>query len=333
VILRELLKALEYLHSEKKIHRDIKAANILLSANGEVKLADFGVSGQLSDQMTKRHTFVGTPFWMAPEVIKQAGYDSMADIWSVGITAIEMAKGEPPYADLHPMRVLFLIPKNPPPSLEGNYSKTFKDFVALCLKKVPEERQPAKELLKNRLFKNAKKTSCLVELIDKHKRWKEAQHRAGADKSSSDEELKPEKTPEGGPIWKFNDTVKGVPDVAETPKEVPPPAAKEEKPPAGVSKKQPSQPRPKQEKKQPSTSSDKKRKEKKTKQRAPAGGSPSALHSVIYPAIAKLAQSTKDENLLIALNNLKIAFDEAETVQPGITHNFIAQIIETLKGS
>ncbi|KAI9924096.1 Serine/threonine-protein kinase 25 [Aspergillus wentii] len=205
IILKELLRGLDYLHSDKKLHRDVKAANILLTSNGQVKLADFGVSGQLSATMTKKNTFVGTPFWMAPEVIKQSGYDYKADIWSLGITAIELALGEPPYSDIHPMKVLFLIPKNPPPVLQGDYSKGFKSFVDMCLRRDPKERPSARELLEHPFIKRAKKTTYLTELIERYERWHTVYgNRNGEEEDEVVHEPPPEPAnPEEEDLWDF----------------------------------------------------------------------------------------------------------------------------------
>ncbi|VDK47472.1 unnamed protein product [Anisakis simplex] len=167
-VTRDVLKGLRYLHDLKKIHRDIKAGNILLNTEGHAKLADFGVAGQLTDTMAKRNTVIGTPFWMAPEVIQEIGYDTKADIWSLGITCMEMAEGRPPHADIHPMRAIFMIPTKPPPVLKNpeEWSIHFVDFIANCLIKNPEDRKLAKELLDHSFIVNAPPSTVLQEMIE-----------------------------------------------------------------------------------------------------------------------------------------------------------------------
>uniref|UniRef100_A0A672S089 non-specific serine/threonine protein kinase n=1 Tax=Sinocyclocheilus grahami TaxID=75366 RepID=A0A672S089_SINGR len=154
-ISREILRGLTHLHHHKVIHRDIKGQNVLLTENAEVKLVDFGVSAQLDRTVSRRNTFIGTPYWMAPEVIAcdenpDATYDYKSDLWSLGITAIEMAEGAPPLCDMHPMRALFLIPRNPAPRLKSKkWSKKFQSFIESCLVKNHNQRPSTEQLLKH----------------------------------------------------------------------------------------------------------------------------------------------------------------------------------------
>ena len=184
----ETLKGLVYLHSIFKVHRDIKCSNILLTESGGVKLADFGVAAQLTRTMSKRNTFIGTPHWMAPEVIQESRYDGKVDVWALGISAIEMAEVQPPRHNVHPMRVIFMITREPSPRLgespfvdksgeRTEWSPAFHDFVAQCLRKETSRRPTATELLPHRFLQSSAGSGAgLVPMIVAAKRWKSEEH-------------------------------------------------------------------------------------------------------------------------------------------------------------
>ncbi|XP_029558408.1 mitogen-activated protein kinase kinase kinase kinase 4 isoform X6 [Salmo trutta] len=208
-ISREILRGLAHLHAHHVIHRDIKGQNVLLTENAEVKLVDFGVSAQLDRTVGRRNTFIGTPYWMAPEVIAcdenpDATYDYRSDLWSTGITAIEMAEGAPPLCDMHPMRALFLIPRNPPPRLKSKkWSKKFCSFIEGSLVKNYTQRPPTDQLLKHPFIRdqpNERQVRIqLKDHIDRTKKKRGEKDETEYEYSGSEEEEEEAQEQEGEP--------------------------------------------------------------------------------------------------------------------------------------
>ncbi|KAK7482872.1 hypothetical protein BaRGS_00025905 [Batillaria attramentaria] len=206
-----ILRGLAHLHNSRVIHRDIKGQNVLLTDNAEVKLVDFGVSAQLDKTIGRRNTFIGTPYWMAPEVIAcdenpDATYDNRSDLWSLGITAIEMAEGKPPLCDMHPMRALFLIPRNPPPRLKNptKWSSKLHNFVESCLIKDYTARPTTEQLLKHPFIKDQpteRQTRIqLKDHIDRHKKNRKGEdHETEYEYEGSDNDEEDESTMPGDP--------------------------------------------------------------------------------------------------------------------------------------
>ncbi|XP_068107156.1 nik-related protein kinase isoform X2 [Hyperolius riggenbachi] len=208
-ICREVLRGLAHLHAHHVIHRDIKGQNVLLTENAEVKLVDFGVSAQLDRTIGRRNTFIGTPYWMAPEVIAcdenpDSTYDYRSDLWSLGITAIEMAEGSPPLCDMHPMRALFLIPRNPPPKLKSRkWSKKCLNFVDNCLIKNYSHRPTTETLLKHSFVRDLPNERqiriMLKDHLDRTRKKKGEKDETGYEYSGSEEEDEEMNEEEGEP--------------------------------------------------------------------------------------------------------------------------------------
>ncbi|KAI3866060.1 hypothetical protein MKX03_025895 [Papaver bracteatum] len=222
-VLREVLKALIYLHFQGHIHRDVKSGNILVDTNGAVKLADFGVSACMfdsGDRQRSRNTFVGTPCWMAPEVMQQLhGYDFKADIWSFGITALELAHGHAPFSKYPPMKVLLMTLQNAPPGLDyerdKRFSKSFKEMVAACLVKDPKKRPSSEKLLKHSFFKNTRANEYVSKIIlrdlpplgDRYRTLKEKEAELllqNKDMYGDKEQLSQKEYMRGISAWNFN---------------------------------------------------------------------------------------------------------------------------------